>query len=108
MEHVAGIKLRLSVYRCCRNETLYLVFCHFLVFDSLFENAKNGPTFALAETKVLIERKILLKEKKAFLGFFSLRGSYQYGMFGNEATYKDITIAPYLTYTTHAHNVHPI
>lgn len=76
--------------------------------DSLFENAKNGPTFALAETKVLIERKILLKEKKAFLGFFSLRGSYQYGMFGNEATYTDITIAPYLTYSTHAQNGYTI
>ena len=57
---------------------------------------------------MLIERKILLKEKKAFLGFFSLRGSYQYGMFGNEATYTDITIAPYLKYSTHAHNGYTI
>ena len=76
--------------------------------DSLFENAKNGPISSLAETKILIEKKALLREKKAFLGFFSLRGSYQYGMFGNEATYTDITIAPYLTYSTHAQNGYTI
>ena len=72
--------------------------------DALLENAKSGTIYSLAETKVLIERKILAKERKAFLGFFSLRGSYQYGMFGNEATYTDVTIAPYLTYSTHAQN----
>ena len=77
-------------------------------WDSLFENAKNGPIYSLAETKRLIEKKALWREKKAFLGFFSLRGSYQYGMFGNEATYTDITIAPYLTYSTHAQNGYTI
>lgn len=70
--------------------------------DSLFENAKGGPTYKLAQVKEQIERKLLAKEKRAFLGFFSLRGSYQYGMFGNEGTYTDVAIAPYLTYTTQA------
>ena len=70
--------------------------------DSLFENAKGGPTYELAQVKEQIERKLLAKEKKAFLGFFSLRGSYQYGMFGNEGTYTDVAIAPYLPYTTPA------
>lgn len=70
--------------------------------DLLFENAKSGPTYELAQVKEQIERKLLAKEKKAFLGFFSLRGSYQYGMFGNEGTYTDVAIAPYLTYTTQA------
>lgn len=70
--------------------------------DLLFENAKGGPTYELAQVKEQIERKLLAKEKKAFLGFFSLRGSYQYGMFGNEGTYTDVAIAPYLTYTTQA------
>ena len=65
--------------------------------DSLFENAKNGPIYTMWDAKEAIERKNLSKEKKAFLGFFSIRGSYQYGMFGNEATYTDVTIAPYLT-----------
>lgn len=70
--------------------------------DLLFENAKNGPIYELASVKEQIERKILAKEKRAFLGFFSLRGSYQYGMFGNEATFTDVTIAPYLSYSTQA------
>ena len=70
--------------------------------DLLFENAKKGPIYEAAYVKEQIERKILAKEKRAFLSFFSLRGSYQYGMFGNESTFTDIAIAPYLTYTTQA------
>lgn len=72
--------------------------------DVLFENAKNNPIYEMADVKAAIERKLLSKEKRAFLGFFSLRGSYQYGMFGNEATYTDVAIAPYLTYSTQAQN----
>lgn len=70
--------------------------------DLLFENAKSAPTYELATVKEQIERKLLAKEKRAFLGFFSLRGSYQYGMFGNESTFTDVAIAPYLTYSTQA------
>ena len=40
----------------------------------LFENAKNNPIYELADAKTAIERKLLQKEKWAFLGFFSLRG----------------------------------
>ena len=70
----------------------------------LFENAKSSPVYEMADVKALIERKLLQKEKWSFLGFFSLRGSYQYGMFGNESTYTDVAIAPYLTYSTQAQN----
>lgn len=72
--------------------------------DLLFENAKGAPTYELATVKEDIERKLLAKEKRAVLSFFSLRGSYQYGMFGNESTYTDVALAPYLTYTTQAQN----
>lgn len=72
--------------------------------DLLFENAKEAPSYKLASVREEIEHKLLAKEKRAFLGFFSLRGSYQYGMFGNESTYTDIAIAPYLTYSTQAQN----
>ena len=61
----------------------------------LFENAKNSPVYEMADVKATIERKLLRKEKWSFLGFFSLRGSYQYGMFGNESTYTDVAVAPY-------------
>lgn len=70
----------------------------------LFENAKNSPAYEMADVKAAIERKLLQKEKWSFLGFFSLRGSYQYGMFGNESTYTDVVLAPYLTYSTQAQN----
>lgn len=70
----------------------------------LFENAKNNPIYEMADVKATIERKLLKKEKWTFLGFFSLRGSYQYGMFGNESTYTDVAVAPYLTYSTQAQN----
>lgn len=70
----------------------------------LFENAKNSPIYEMADVKATIERKLLRKEKWAFLGFFSLRGSYQYGMFGNESTYTDVAISPYLSYSTQAQN----
>lgn len=76
--------------------------------DVLFENAKNSPIYEMAEVKAQIERKLLTKEKWAFLGFFSLRGSYQYGMFGNESTFTDVAIAPYLSYTTQAQNGYTI
>lgn len=70
----------------------------------LFENAKNSPIYEMADVKATIERKLLRKEKWAFLGFFSLRGSYQYGMFGNESTFTDVAVAPYLSYSTQAQN----
>lgn len=76
--------------------------------DVLFENAKKTPRYELAVVKEQIERKLLSKEKRAFLGFFSIRGSYQYGMFGNESTYTDVSIPPYLTYSTAAQNGYTI
>lgn len=76
--------------------------------DLLFENAKNGPIYKLAEVKEQIERKMLAKEKKAFLGFFSLRGSYQYGMFGNENTYTDVATSVINNYSTAAQNGYTI
>lgn len=72
--------------------------------DLLFENAKNSPVYELAQVKEQIERKLLAKEKRAFLGFFSLRGSYQYGMFGNESTYTDVATPIVNNYSTAAQN----
>ena len=38
--------------------------------DLLFENAKSAPTYELATVKEQIERKLLAKEKRAFLGLY--------------------------------------
>ena len=72
--------------------------------DLLFENSKGAPTYELAQVQEQIQRKLLSKEKRAALGFFSLRGSYQYGMFGNESTFTDVATVPYLAYSTAAQN----
>ncbi len=70
--------------------------------DSLFENAKQGPIYQLAALNDQIEKKILAKERNAFLFFFSIRGSYQYGMLGTDATYTDAITPAVSNYTTNA------
>lgn len=74
----------------------------------LFENAKNNPVYELAEVKEQIEISNLRKEKKAWLNYFSLRGSYQYGMFGNESTYTDVYTPVYFNYSTAAQNSYSV
>lgn len=74
----------------------------------LFENAKQNPIYEMAQTKEEIERKLLSKEKRHFLSFFSIRGSYQYGMFGNDATYTDVYTPVVNNYTTTAQNSYTI
>lgn len=76
--------------------------------DRLFENAKGAPTYELAKVREEIEKKMLAKEKRAVFSFFSIRGSYQYGMFGNESTYTDVAVEPFLKYSTNAQNGYTI
>lgn len=56
----------------------------------LFENVKKSPTYQFSENAVAIQKKLLAKQKKDFLSFFSLRGSYQYGRIANDAFYSDV------------------
>ncbi len=72
--------------------------------DVLFENARNNPNYELADVKEQIEINNFRKEKKAWLSYLSLRGSYQYGMFGNESTYTDVYTPVYYNYSTAAQN----
>ena len=73
--------------------------------DVLFENAKNAPSYELAAVNEMVERKILSKEKKAWLGFFSIRGSYQYGNFTVDGTYSDVTQPLISSYTDGSQNM---
>jgi hypothetical protein len=70
--------------------------------DSLFENAKQGPIYQLASVRELVEKKILAREKRVIWSFFSIRGSYQYGMLGTDATYTDAITPAVSNYTTNA------
>ncbi|MDD8037538.1 MAG: TolC family protein [Thomasclavelia ramosa] len=72
--------------------------------DVLFENARKNPIYELAEVKEQIEYNNLFKEKKAWLNYLSIRGSYQYGMFGNESTYTDVYTPVFFNYSTAAQN----
>ena len=76
--------------------------------DILFENAKNNPMYKLAEVKEQIEINNLHKERKAWLNYLSIRGSYQYGMFGNESTYTDVYTPVYFNYSTAAQNSYSV
>lgn len=76
--------------------------------DVLFENAKNNSVYELAEIKVQIEISNLHKEKKSWLNYLSIRGSYQYGMFGNESTYTDVYTPVFYNYSTAAQNSYSI
>lgn len=69
--------------------------------DVLFENAKSAPRYELAKVQEEVQRRILNKEKRAFLNFFSLRGSWQYGNFTNDASYSDI-VTPIINSTNEA------
>ncbi|NDW12755.1 hypothetical protein D0T50_07610 [Bacteroides sp. 214] len=58
--------------------------------DVLFENAKTAPAYELAEVQVLVEKSLLAKEKRHFLSWFSIRASWQWGNFQNDATFSDV------------------
>ncbi len=76
--------------------------------DVLFENAKSAPIYKSAQVAEEIERKLLAKEKRAFLGFFSIRGSYQYGMLGTDYTFTDVYTPPTNRYSTSAQNSYAV
>ena len=68
--------------------------------DLLFENAKGGPVYELATIEEQIERKLLTKGKKAVLGFINVRGSYQWGKFGSDYTFTDVSTPILYNYST--------
>lgn len=67
--------------------------------DVLFENSKNAPTYELAIVTEQVERSLLRKERLAWLGFFSIRGSWQYGTFANDGYLSTIYDQPTYSYT---------
>ncbi|MBP8762944.1 MAG: TolC family protein [Acetoanaerobium sp.] len=74
----------------------------------LFENAKQGATFESSLINEQIQKSLLKKEKKSWLNFLSIRGSYQYGMYGYETSYTDVYTPVFLNYTTSAQNSYSI
>jgi outer membrane protein TolC len=56
----------------------------------LFENLKRSPRYQFPDNDILLQKRLLAKQKKDFLSFFSIRGSYQYGRIANDAYYSDV------------------
>lgn len=76
--------------------------------DLLFENAKGGPIYELAGVKEQIERKLLAKERRAFLKFFSARGTYQWGKVGMDNTFTDVSTPIMYNYNTSKQTMYTI
>jgi outer membrane protein TolC len=74
----------------------------------LFENAKNSPSYEFQNVAIQIQQSLLNKQKKDFLSFFSLRGSYQYGKFSNDGYYSDVYTPAVSTFSSQSQNLYSL
>ena len=51
-------------------------------FETLIENLKGSSQYKYYDSKIITEEELLKKEKLSWLSFFSIIGTYQYGMMG--------------------------
>ena len=65
----------------------------------LYENAKKNPNVAMLEKDVQIQQKLLTKEKKSWLKYFSARAGYTYGVTDNYGTQTDVMTPVFYQYT---------
>ena len=56
----------------------------------LYENARTTPSIQILEKEKQLQKKLLAKEKKGWLGFFSAGGSISYGIADNVASNTDV------------------
>jgi outer membrane protein TolC len=70
--------------------------------DSLFENAKKGPAFQILDVQKQNEISLLRKEKRNWLKFFTIGGSYNYGILGNLSSFSDSATPLYSQYSENA------
>lgn len=74
----------------------------------LFENAKNSPIYLYQANEILIQKSLLAKQKKDFLSFFSIRGSYQYGKLANDLYYSDVYTPATTTFSSTKQNLYSV
>ena len=65
----------------------------------LFENARNNPSVSILEKDRQLQKKLLTKEKKAWMKFFSARGGYAHGVTDNYGTQTDVLTPVFYQYT---------
>lgn len=76
--------------------------------DILYENALQAPSIKIQENQKKLQERLLKKEKKNWLGFFSARAGYAYGKTDNYGTLSDINTPIFTQYTgvaQHYYNV---
>lgn len=74
----------------------------------LFENLKKSPNYQFNDNAILIQKSLLAKQKKDFLSFFSIRGSYQYGRIANDAYYSDVYTPATSNFSSNTQNLYSI
>lgn len=74
----------------------------------LFENAKSSPIYQYQANEILLQKSLLSKQKKDFLGFFSIRGSYQYGRLANDLYYSDVYTPATTTFSSTKQNLYSV
>ncbi len=70
--------------------------------DSLFENAKKGPSFEILDVHKQTEISQLKKEKRSWLKFFNVGGGTNYGILGNTSSFSDSATPLYSQYSKNA------
>lgn len=70
--------------------------------DSLFENAKKGPSFQILDVHKQTEISQLKKEKRSWLKFFNVGGGTNYGILGNTSSFSDSATPLYSQYSKNA------
>lgn len=56
----------------------------------LYENARTTPSIQILEKEKQLQKKLLAKEKKGWLGFFSASGNISYGIADNVGSSTDV------------------
>lgn len=56
----------------------------------LYENARTTPSIQIMEKEKQLQKKLLSKEKKGWLGFFYANGNYSYGIADNIGSSTDV------------------
>lgn len=56
----------------------------------LYENARTTPSIQILEKEKQLQKKLLSKEKKGWLGFFYANGNYSYGIADNIGSSTDV------------------
>jgi outer membrane protein TolC len=74
----------------------------------LFENAKNSPSYQFEDVNVQVQNNLLAMQRRNFLSFFSIRGSYQYGRLANDFYYSDVYTPATTKFTSQNQNLYSV